>query len=148
MGALHQETEAAQDAAGRQKPKRIEARRQHEDSGGAGHRDGRPSDTGGLTHYDAARDNQTSGHRNERGSQRALPVRFPKSMHLRRGSPDEIRQKTPGTRGRRQRISERTREGMGSLPELRRLPAWDETRQSVRAAFMEKLLAALFEEKP
>ena len=46
----------------------------------------------------------------------------------------------------RQRISERTKEGMGSLPELRRLPAWDE--RSVRAACMEKLLAALFEEKP
>jgi hypothetical protein len=47
-----------------------------------------------------------------------------------------------------QRISERTKEGMGSLPELRRLPAWDQARLSVRAAFMEKLLAALFEEKP
>ena len=48
----------------------------------------------------------------------------------------------------RQRISERTKEGMGSLPELRRLLACDETSLSVRAAFMEKLLAALFEEKP
>jgi hypothetical protein len=42
IGTLRQKSEAAQGAAGGQKPKRIEACRQHDDSGGAGHSDGRP----------------------------------------------------------------------------------------------------------
>ena len=59
IGALHQKTEAAQSAAGGQKPKRIEARRQHGNNSGAGHSDGRPSNTRGLGHHDTARDDQT-----------------------------------------------------------------------------------------
>jgi len=57
-------------------------------SGGAGHGDGRPSDTGGLCHHDAVRDNQTGGYRNERGSHYALPVRFLKAAH--QAKPSEI----------------------------------------------------------
>jgi hypothetical protein len=39
LGDLHQKVKATQGTAGHQKPKRIEARRQHDDGGGAGDRD-------------------------------------------------------------------------------------------------------------
>jgi hypothetical protein len=58
------------DTADRQKPKGIEARRQHDNSGAGSHRHGWPSDSGRLCHHNVARDNQTDGLRNERGAGR------------------------------------------------------------------------------
>lgn len=47
----------------------------------------------------------------------------------------------------REKISERTKIGMGTLPELRRLrDAWQLARPSVRKAFIEEILAPLFTE--